>query len=492
MITGILLAASFIRPMERIASVDPLVAVSSSECYALRLVYETPLEIDPKARPYRLVPGACEMPEVSADGTRYVFRMRKGELKAGDAVRSMRRLMDVKNASPNAWMVKDVESVEEAGEGAFEVKLRGRCHFFPWLMAMPQMAILKEDGSGTGTFRLESWRKNHEMVFRRRGLDELPRDPARIDEVRYLVIDDTMTQWLMFLKGELDFIEDVSRDSFDAIISDPGALERADAVSYSVPLLQFNYLGINMTDPVLGKNVKLRQALNAAFDSRTWERFFNDMVVKADGPLPPCVACRLDTPFEFSYDLGRARALLAEAGYPGGIDPTTGRRLELVLTIGRATQDTREKGELVASFFEKIGVKLRLDFMTWDAFLVAINKGRVQMFDIAWLGDYPDAQTFMQLFYSPNVRPGPNRSAYTNREYDAEYEAALAAPDEAERDVHWRRCQEIFRADCPVVMEHYKKSFVIAKKWIKGYVPGDFIFGGERYYRNTREGGQGK
>ena len=35
-------------------------------------------------------------------------------------------------------------------------------------------------------------------------------------------------------------------------------------------------------------------------------------------------------------------------------------------------------------------------------------------------------------------------------------------------------------------MEHYKKSFVIAKKWIEGYVPGDFLYGAEKYYRNTR------
>ena len=169
MIAALLFAASFVRPLERVSSVDPLVGVSSQDCYAMSLLYETPLEIDPKARPYRLVPGACELPEVSENGRRYLFRMRKGELMASDLVRSMRRLMDVKNASPNAWMLKDVESVEETGDGAVEVKLKARCHFFPWLMAMPQMAVLREDGSGTGAFTLASWRKNHEMVFRRRG-----------------------------------------------------------------------------------------------------------------------------------------------------------------------------------------------------------------------------------------------------------------------------------------------------------------------------------
>lgn len=481
-----LLAAVFTRPLDRVSTVDPLFATSTFECYAIKLVYETPLEIDFEARPYKLVPGACFMPEVSADGRTYVFRMRSPRVSAADAARSIGRLLDPETVSPNFWIVKDIESVTVRDERTLEIKLKSRCHFFPWLMALPQTGIMLPDSSGTGEFELERWRKNHEMVFRRRNLSSLPADPGRIDEVRYVVVDDTITQWLMFLRGELDFIEDVSRDCYDAVTEDPRILEKADAKSYSIPLLQFNYIGINMTDGVLGKNVYLRQALNAAFDSESWRRFYSDMVVAADTPVPPGVASgRLTTPFEFSYDLEKARKLLAKAGYPGGIDPATGRRLELTLTTGRASQDSREKGELMASFYEKIGIRLKLDFMTWDAFLTAVNEGRVQLFDIAWLADYPDAQNFMQLFYSKCYRPGPNRMGYVSAEFDRAYEAALAAPDDATRERHWHECQRIIRRDCPLVMLHFKKSFSVAGKGLKGLVPGDYLFGAERYLRKA-------
>ncbi len=475
-----LLAACFSRPLDRVTTIDPLYVTSAFECFPAKLLYETPLEVDFYARPYRLIPGACSLPEVSKDGLSYSFKMKSPFVSSHDIARSISRILDPNAATPNFWLVKDIKSLETPDDKTIIIRLKNRCHFFPWLMALPQMGIQKSDGSGTGVFKLEKWRRNHEMVFVRRDANSLPNDPSRIDKIRYLVIDDPMTQWLMFLKGELNFIEDVSRDCIDAIHSDSTILERANASSYSVPLLQFCYIGINMTDPVIGKNAPLRRALNAAFDGETWKKFYNNTIVIADTVLPPNIAGRIDEPYEYSYDLEKARKLLEQAGYPNGIDPKTGRRIELTLTIGKANQAARERGELLQSFFEKIGVSLKLDFMTWDAFLTAVNEGRVQLFDIAWLADYPDAQNFMQLFYSKSMRPGPNRCAYSSADFDREYEAAIAASDEETRNRHWIECQRILRRDSPVIMQHYKKSFSVAKNEVKGLKAGDFLFGCER------------
>jgi peptide/nickel transport system substrate-binding protein len=125
--------------------------------------------------------------------------------------------------------------------------------------------------------------------------------------------------------------------------------------------------------------------------------------------------------------------------------------------------------------------------MTWDAFLTAVNEGRVQMFSLAWVGDYPDAQNFLQLFYSKHRRPGPNRFAYCNQEYDEIYEKALEAESEIERLECWRQCQEIIRSDLPLIMLDYKKSFVVAKKSLKGYCSGDFQFGRENLFRIEKQ-----
>lgn len=73
---AVLLAATFTRTMERVATMDPAMATTVYDSHAVQLVYEPPLEIDYTARPYKLVPGFCELPEVSADGLRYVFKVR--------------------------------------------------------------------------------------------------------------------------------------------------------------------------------------------------------------------------------------------------------------------------------------------------------------------------------------------------------------------------------------------------------------------------------
>ena len=503
MLASVLVAATFTRTLERVASMDPAMARSVYDAHAVQLVYEPPLEIDYESRPYKLVPCFCELPEVSEDALTYTFRVREseerrekseglsGKLNAFDLKRSLERLRDPAVVSPNGWIMKDVDTVKALDARTVEIRLKRKCHFFPWLMAMSACGVVGPNGEGTGPYVLSHWRKNHEMVFSRR----LPVNQAveqseqsnNFDTVRYLVVDDASTQWLMFLKGELDFLESISRDNFDSIVGADGRLDaglvKAGVTLHSIPTLEVLHLGINMKDPVLGPNRKLRQALNAAFDYPAWEKFYNGRTVPCPTPVPPGVDGRIDKPFPYAFDLGKAKRLIAEAGYPGGIDPKTGRRLVLTMSIGRASQESREAGELAAAFYERIGVKLELAFMTWDAFLKAVNEGRVQMFRMGWVGDYPDAQNFLQLFYSKNASPGPNHAFYANSDFDREYDAALDAKTPEERNRHWARCQEIVMEDCPWVFTHVNKSYSLVRPTVKNYVPTDFPYGVEKHYQ---------
>lgn len=518
MLTSLLLAATFTRTLERVSTMDPAMATTIYDAHAVQLVYEPPLEIDYKARPYRIVPGFCELPEVSEDGLRYTFKVKDEGLglqrnvdssseaeripllSSEDMVRSLERLRDPKVVSPNGWIVKDVDTIRALDERTVEIRLKRRCHFFPWLMALSACGVQGPNGEGSGPYELAHWRKNHEMTFERKGGEKswtkegeihCPPPPpfSTFDTIRYLVVDDASTQWLMFLKGELDFLGEISRDNFDSVVDANGRidpmLERQGVRIHSIPTLEVLYFGINMKDPVLGPNKKLRQALNAAFDYPAWEKFYNGRIVPCPTPVPPGVDGRTEKPFPYAFDLEKAKRLMAEAGYPGGIDPKTGRRLVLRMSIGRASQESRESGELAAAFYERIGIRLELEFKTWTAFVEAVNEGRVQMFRMGWVGDYPDAQNFLQLFYSKNARPGPNRAAYSNPEFDRAYDAALNAKTVEERNRHWEKCQEIVAEDCPWVFTQVNKSYSLVRPTVKNYVPTDFPYGVEKYYENA-------
>ena len=237
-----------------------------------------------------------------------------------------------------------------------------------------------------------------------------------------------------------------------------------------------------MDDPVLGPNRKLRQALSCAFDLPAWLRFQNGRMQPADGPIPPGVTGAAETPNPCAFDLERAKRLLAEAGYPGGRDPSTGRRLVLTLDIGSADNPEEHQGaELIASFFDKIGVQLHLSFNNWPTFLKKIQNRQCQLFKLTWLGDYPDAQNFLQLFYTPNASPGPNRSNYSNPSFDALYEQMLAAPDPAARTALIHSATDIVREDCPWILISHPTKYSIRHTRLRNDLPTDFPWGTEKY-----------
>ena len=539
--------------MDRVSSLDPADAASIYAARSAQLVYETLLEYDYRARPYRLIPGlAAALPEVQSNGLVYVVRLdpearfqsdacfgldadgraRGRAVTADDVVFSLKRLGDRRVASPGEWLVLDmirgmrafaeasmggsatdyarpVSGLEALDAQTVRITLTRPAHQFAWYLAMCFTAVVPREaveqygaafGShavGSGPYRLAEWRRNHRMAFVRdpswRGWRKGPAaltagaGDVPFDRIVYSVIDDVSTQWLCFLAGELDFLGEIARDNWDVVIDGTGGLneplKRRGITLYSMPTLEVAYIGINMEDPVLGPNRALRQALNCAFDSAAWVRFFNHRTVVCDGPVPPGTDGRLETPFPYAYDLDRARALLREAGYPEGVDPQTGKRLELTVDLGRTSQDVRESTELLVSFFARVGISLKAQYHNWPTFLRRVSGRQSQMFRIGWVGDYPDAENFLQLFYGRNVSPGPNRCNYVNPRFDQVYEAACAAPDDSARNRLWAEAQELVREDCPWVFLHFQKVYSLCQSRVQNYVPSDFPYGTEKYLR---------
>lgn len=547
---------TFRRAIERVTSLDPADAASVYAARAVALIYETLLEYDYQARPYRLIPGlAASMPEVSSNGLVYTFRLRpearfapdprfgpdaeghpRGRpVTAADAVFSLKRLADAKLASPGCWLLAGhvrgidafhaasrgptptdyslpVTGLQAPGERLLRIELDRPCPSFLWRLAMPCTAVVAPEAvaatgaafgdqpAGSGPYRLTEWRRNYRLRFERNPgwhgwrtgpAAFSPNDPlCPFDRLVFPVIDDPSTQWLAFLAGELDMQGEIARDAWDMVVNRHGRLRpglaRKGIRLRSMPTLEVAYIGINMEDPLLGASRALRQALNCAFDAPRWERFHQGRVQAADGPVPPGVAGRLETPAPCRFDLARARALLAEAGYPDGRDPATGRRLRLTLDIGRTTPEVRESTELIVAFMERVGIELVPEYHHWPAFLQKVTQRRSQMFRIGWVGDYPDAENFLQLFHGPNASPGPNRSNFRDARFDELYRRAMAADDEDERLRLYGEMQEIVRQECPWIFMHYPRAYTLHHARVQGFQPHDFPYGMEKHLRTPR------
>ena len=370
---------------------------------------------------------------------------------------------------------------------------------------------------GTGAYRLVNWRRNSRIEFERNpkwaetgrvehypsagsdeqkaaGLLEDAGQPIpKIDRVVQFVVDDSTTSWMMFLSGQLD-TSSISRDNWNAVIT--GDKQLADTLSsrgirlVSSPAIDIRYTGFNWDDPVVGysrdpeqneRNRKLRQALNCAYDFERMDAYMNGRLYAANGPIPKPLAGRPEGPSPYAFNLDKARKLLAEAGYPDGIDSKTGRRLELVMEVGSTSGDTRQMMELVADMYQRINVVLKFSYNTWPAFIEKMNRRQAQMFELGWVADYPDAENFLQLFYSKNDSPGPNHANYRNPEFDALYEKIRVMQDSPERTALYERMARIVVEDSPWIFQFQTMDFALVHQWVRNFEPHDFPYGMRKY-----------
>jgi len=468
------------------------------------------------------------------------------ELTAEDFVYSIKRVADVKNASTGYWAFNNrivgLDEFREASRSPYptdydlpvgglqaidrytlRVRLKRPYPQLLWIMAMhyafavPREAV-EYYGSdfvnhpvGTGPYVLKSWKRNYRVEFVRNPkwteagrvelypakgepddvaaglLEDAGRPVPFIDRIVQLVVSDASTSWLMFLRGRFAF-SGVSRDNWDAVITESRdltpELKRKGIVLSRTPAMDIYYTGFNMDDPVVGPNKLLRQAMTCAFNTEEWIRFHNNRITRPSGPLPPGVAGYVEKSSPYPFDLERAHRLLARAGYPGGKDPQTGRRLILTLDLGAAeAPEVRQSTELFIDFMRRLGIVIRPRYNNWPTFLERLERRQVQLYRLGWIADYPDAENFLQLFYGANSSPGPNHSNYRNPEYDRLYEQMRTMPDCPERTRLIARMVDILMEDCPWIFMSVPLEYLLRHRWLLNYKAHDFPYGMIKYYR---------
>ena len=104
------------------------------------------------------------------------------------------------------------------------------------------------------------------------------------------------------------------------------------------------------------------------------------------------------------------------------------------------------------------------------------------MWGYAWGADYPDAENFLQLFYSKNASPGPNDANYANPEYDKLYEKSLLTRNLKEREGIYRKMVEILVEDAPWIFGVHRLAFNLVHPWLRNYEITEFGHDRYKYY----------
>jgi oligopeptide transport system substrate-binding protein len=295
--------------------------------------------------------------------------------------------------------------------------------------------------------------------------------------------------WLLFKQGYFD-VGGIPKEAFNQAIKISTGELTPDLIAKGMVLTKHTepvteYIGFNMTDPVLGKNKPLRQALSMAFDRKSYIHIFlNDRGQPAIGPIPPGFETFDDqqgNPYtQFNLELAKEKMKEAVKINGGPIPPMS-------ILMRDADTVSRQMAEFFSSQAKQIGVTLVPQFRDFARWQEMVDNRQTQLFDAGWEADYPDELDFLQLFYSKNApQGGINSTVYVNPVFDKLYDKAATLQDTPQRKALYQKMEQMVMEDCPWLCEMYPQAWGLKYNWVKSGLPMDYGNGMLQYTRLDR------
>ncbi len=466
------------------------------------------------------------------------FPQGKGrEMTSADVVYSIKRLADPKLQSKGWWLVDgkiaglndwreknaDAELVDYEAEipgvkaidsHTVQFKLTKPFPQFLYALAMPFTSVVPKEAVekygaeflnnpvGTGPFTTETYTQSNKIVYTKnpKYRDEFyPSEGEEGDEAKGLlkdkgkklplvdklvvsIITEEQTRWLNFLKGKLDTMS-IPAEQFNQVII-PGKGLAEDFTKKGIRAekkvgLDVTYNAFNHEHKLFKNNLKLRQAMSAAYDrDKINKNFFYGISVPAQSIVPPNIAGHIEGfkgPYQ-NLDLEKAKKLLAEAGYPNG------KGLPEITYHYKYDTKARQMTEMFQQMMSKIGIKIKPMGVTWPELMKLVNTKQTMMFGMAWGADYPDAENFLQLLYSPNQAPGSNGSNFHDPEFDKMYEKASVMGDTPERTALYEKMYKYAAEKTPLIFGFHRVGYGLLHSWLKNFKFTEFTHGISKYY----------
>ncbi len=406
-------------------------------------------------------PLLAESWDTAPDNVTWTFRLRQGvrfhdgsEMTSADVAASLRRVIDPANGLPRGNDLRVISEIREVD--ALTVQLVTRTPFGPFLPTLAQdsasvmskaslerpAAAIAWSPVGTGPHRYASHVPQQSVTLARNDAYWGPRPAAR--SIVFLNVPEASTRLAMLETGQADIIVDVPAVELPR-------LRRSAAVGLiEKPNTRLVHLGINVTRAPF-TDVRVRRALSYAID--------REAIVEGvlGGLGRPARSVLADSVFGFApqevsgYDPRRARALLAEAGFPSGFQTT------IWTPQGRYFMD-REVTVAVQAQLRAVGIRAEVQVVDWSTYLTLLRRpeaeNRSALYLLGWETGTNDIQYIADtVFASSRVPPaGWNTMFYRSQAADALAARVSAEVDEARRKALAAEWQAQVMGDMPWVV----------------------------------------
>lgn len=439
------------------------------------------------------VPGAAKSFDISEDGATYTFHLREGlvwsdgtPLGAEDFRWSWIRGLTPETGSKNAqqlWYIKGAadfnagRTTDPASVGVrvidpltLEVTLENPTPFFPDLITyiayapVPRHAVEKHDKQWVrpenivvnGAYKSVDWKPRDRII-----LEKNPRywdaDNVAIPRTEVIFTEDESMNVRLYESGKAHWIRPLPADKVRDWITEGRSDLRVD-------MQMCTYYYVIRTDRPPFDDPLLRRAVNMAIDKeRMTKHILAGFQVSAPNLVPDMFRDMLGyvSPKGEGFDPQRAKELLAEAGYPGGVGLP---KLEIVY-------NTFESHRLIAEFVqrnlkENLGIDVAVNNMEWKSLLKLVASGDFQVARTSWCADYPDPTTFLGVFHSEGEN---NYSAYKNPEYDKLLARIGRETDRRKRNVLLCAAEMALNRDAPITPFYFYTRSSMIRPFVRGF-----------------------
>lgn len=480
---------------QNIASLDPAFARNASSIWATNQLFNGLVQLDDSLN---MQPDIAHRWEINDSTQTYTFYLRDDvyfhkhglfgkdstrKVIAQDFVFSLNRLKDPQVASPGSWVLHNVADFYAVNDTVFEIQLLQPFPPFLGLLAMRYCSVVPKEivvhnGNnfranpiGTGPFYFKLWEENIKLVLRKNKhyfeKDKEGNSLPYLEAVAITFLPDKQSEFLQFAQGNLDFISGIDASYRDELLTGDGRLK--PNYEKKVQLIKGPYLNTEFialqtrseTNHAL-QSPLFRKALNYSFDRKVIITYLrNGIGTAASSGIIPRGLPGYDAISGYDYQPEKARELLEQYKQETGDQNPT-----LVLTTDSNYQDIFE---YLQREFEKLGIETSIDVMPSSAIRQARADGSLDAFRSSWIADYPDAESYLSLFYSPNHTPaGPNYTFYKNEVYDSLYRQAKTIVDINDRKMVYQKMDSLMIEQAPIVTLFYDEAVRFVQKNVKG------------------------
>lgn len=313
-----------------------------------------------------------------------------------------------------------------------------------------------ENFVGNGPFRLKEWATN-QVIRVEKNPDYWDAARVKLNGVHFFPIENAKTEETAFLGGQLHLTNGLSPDKVAVIRKRNPDVLRVD------PYLGTYFYRLNTTRAPFD-NALVRRALSLAIDRKLLvERVTQGGQAAAQGFVPPGLEGYAPSS-SLHFDPARARALLAEAGYPDGKGFP---KKEILINTSEAHRKIAEA--IQAMWRQNLGIEVGIYNQEWKVYLDSQSKLDYDISRAGWIGDYPHPMTFLDIFTSGN---GNNDTGWANSGYDMRVRSARVSTTEGERLRLLHEAEDMLLNDLPIIPIYWYTSVYLIDPRVKGWTPG--------------------